>query len=142
MFSGNDSLPTAVLTTKERDLQPLLRESSVTLGLDAHQVTEIEVHLHEAWFLGVKMGQRVMLETRMGESDQMPIIVSMQDEFQDLMERLAEALNLSVPATIAAWNYLCDARIAGAKFWEVEIVARLIESESDDVEEWLRRLGG
>lgn len=141
MFPGNDSLPTAVLTAKEQDLKPLLSESAETLELDPRQIDEMAAYLDEAWFLGVKMGHRVMAETKDGRREPLPVIVSMQGEFRDLMELLAEALNLTVPATIAAWNYLCDAWIAGAKFWEVEIAARLIESESDSAEDWLRRLG-
>jgi len=139
MFSGNDSLPTAVITAKERDLKPLVEESAEALDLDLRQVGEMETHLHEAWFFGIKTGHKVMVETKMGQSDPTPSLLSLQDEFQDLMERLAEALNLTVAATLAAWNYLGEAWIAGARFWEVEIAARLIESRSDDVDEWLRR---
>lgn len=140
MFSGNDSLPTAVLTAKEQDLKPLLEESAQALLLDERQVAEMEVGLHAAWFFGVKTGHKVMVETKMGEGDPKPVILSMQDEFQELMERCAEALNLTVGATIAAWNYLGQAWIAGAKFWEVEIAARLIESGTDGFDEVLRRL--
>jgi hypothetical protein len=43
--------------------------------------------------------------------------------------------------TITAWNYLGRAWMAGAKFWEVEISARLIESQAGGFEEALRRLG-
>ena len=64
----------------------------------------------------------------------------MQDEFQDLMERCAEALNTTVGATLQAWNYLGRAWIAGARFWEVEIAARLIESQAGGFEEELRSL--
>ncbi|HEX6455327.1 MAG TPA: hypothetical protein VF009_02265 [Solirubrobacterales bacterium] len=142
MFSGNDSLPTAVLTAKEQDLKPLAEESAEVLHLDSRQIAEMETSLHEAWFFGVKMGHKVMIETKMGQSDPQPVIFGMQDEFQDLMERCAEALNLTVPATIVAWNYLCDAWIAGAKFWEVEIAARLIEDQTGGFDEFLRRLEG
>jgi hypothetical protein len=141
MFPGDDSLPTAVLTAKEQDLKPLVEESLEALGLDLRQVEEMEVHLHHAWFFGVRTGHKVMVETKMGQSDPMPSILSLQDEFQDLMESLAEALNLTVAATLVAWSYLGQAWIAGAKFWEIEIAARLIESESDDADEWLRRIG-
>jgi hypothetical protein len=140
MFSGNDSLPTAVLTAKERDLKPLLEESADALNLDIRQTSAMELGLHEAWFFGIKTGHRVMVETKMGESDPMPVILSMQDEFQDVMERCAEGLNLTVGETIAAWNYLGRAWIGGSRFWEVEVAARLIEAQSDELEEWLRRL--
>ncbi|HET8566344.1 MAG TPA: hypothetical protein VFL77_07705 [Solirubrobacterales bacterium] len=140
MFSGDDSLPTAVITAKEKDLKPLAEESAATLRLDRRQLDAMEASLHEAWFFGVKTGHNVMVETRTGDTDPESVIFGMKDEFQDLMERCADALNLTVPATIAAWNYLCDAWIAGTKFWEVEIVARLIESQTGGFDEVLRRL--
>lgn len=140
MSSGDDSLPTAVITAKEKDLKPLAEESAATLRLDRRQLDAMEAGLHEAWFFGVKTGHNVMVESRMGETDPKSVILGMQDEFQDLMERCADALNLTVPATIAAWNYLCDAWIAGTKFWEVEIAARLIESQTGGFDEVLRRL--
>ena len=64
----------------------------------------------------------------------------MQDEFQELMESCADSLNATVGITIAAWDYLGRAWIAGAKFWEVEIAARLIEHETGNFEEQLRKL--
>jgi hypothetical protein len=140
MFSGNDSLPTAVNTAKEQDLKPLAEESAEALDLDSRQQAEMEAHLNDAWFFGVRTGHRVMVETRMGETDPTPVIASMQDEFQELMERLGDALNTTVGATIQAWNYLGQAWIAGARFWEVEIAARLIESQSDGFDAVLRRL--
>lgn len=139
VFSGNDSLPTAVLTAKEQDLKPLLQESSETLGIDGQQLAAMAEHLHKAWFFGVRTGHKVMVETKMGEGDPTPVIISMQDEFQELMESLAEELNLTVGATVTAWNYLGRAWMAGAKFWEVEISARMIESQAGGFEEALRR---
>jgi hypothetical protein len=81
-----------------------------------------------------------MVETKMGQSDPTPVILDMQDEFQDLMERCAEALNTTIGSTLQAWNYLGEAWIAGAKFWEVEIAARLIEFQAGGFDEPLRRL--
>lgn len=141
MFSGNDSLPTAFLSAKDQDLKPLAEECAEALHLDSHQTAEMEASLHEAWFFGVKTGHKVMAETKMGQSEAMPVLLDMQDEFRELMERCAEALNLTVPATIVAWNYLGDAWIAGRKFWEVEIAARLIESQAGGFDELLRQLG-
>ena len=140
MSSGSDSLSTAVESAKERDLRPLVEESSKNLDLREEQLATIEAYLEEAWFFGVRTGHAVMLETKMGQTDPAPVILEMQDEFQELMERLGEALNATVGATIAAWNYLGRAWIAGARFWEVEIAARLIERQSDGLEEMLRRL--
>lgn len=140
MFSGNDNLPTAVQTAKEKDLKPLAEESAETLGLDGRQSAEMEAFLHDAWFFGIRTGHRVMVETKMGETDPTPVIAGMQDEFQELMERLGDALNTTVSATIQAWSYLGRAWVAGARFWEVEIAARLIERQAGGFEEMLRRL--
>lgn len=140
MFSGSDSLPTAVQTAKEQDLKPLAEESAEALELDRRQLAEMESYLHDAWFFGIRTGHRVMVETQMGEADPAQIIAGMQEEFQELMERLGDALGTTVSATIQAWNYLGRAWIAGARFWEVEIAARLIERQTGGLEEMLRRL--
>jgi len=132
MFLGSDSLSIAVESAKEQDLKPLAEESAETLELDSRQLAEMENYLHDAWFFGIRTGHTVMVETRMGQSDPTPVILGMQDEFQELMERCAEALNTSVGTTIQAWNYLGRAWIAGARFWEVEIAARLIEARTGD----------
>jgi hypothetical protein len=141
MFSGNDSLPTAVLTAKEQDLKPLAEESARALELDGRQAAEMERYLHDAWFFGIRTGYQVMVETKMGRIDPAPVIGGMRDEFQKLMEDLADALDTTVSTTIAAWDYLGRAWVAGAKFWEVEIAARLIEARTGGFEEGLRRLG-
>lgn len=140
MSSGGDSLSAAVESAKERDLRPLVEESSENLDLREDQLATIEAYLDEAWFFGVRTGHTVMLETKMGQTDPTPVILEMQDEFQELMERLGEDLNATVGATIAAWNCLGRAWIAGARFWEVEMAARLIERQTGGLEEMLRRL--
>ena len=141
MSSGKSSLRTAVLTAKEETLRPLAEESRKALGLDPRQLEQMESYLHDAWFFGIKMGHRVMVETKMGEADPRPVIAGMQDEFQDLLEGLAEALTTTIGRTIAAWNLLGRAWIAGARFWEVEIAARLIEASSAGLDEGLGELG-
>lgn len=141
MPSGDDSLPKAVFTAHERDLKPLAEESAEALGLDAEQAATMEAFLHEAWFFGVRTGHRVMVETKLGqEGDPLDVIAGMQGEFRDLMERLGEALDTTVSATIGAWRYLGQAWIAGCRFWEVEIAARLIEIQAGGFDEVLRRL--
>ncbi len=142
MLPGGDNLPAAVMTAKEQDLKPLSEESATALELDSRQVAEMYAYLHEAWFFGVRTGHEVMVETKMGEEDPMPVILGMQEEFQDLMERCADALNTTVRDTIAAWRYLGRAWIAGAKFWEVEVAARLIEWQAGGFDEALRRFEG
>jgi hypothetical protein len=140
MFLGNDSLPTAVESAKERDLRPLAEASAEKLELDRRQLKVMEGYLHDAWFFGIRTGHTVMVETKMGQTDPAPVILGMQDEFQDLMERCGEALGTTVGATVQAWNYLGEAWVAGARFWEVEIAARLIESRIGGFDEVLRRL--
>jgi hypothetical protein len=142
MFSGNDSLSIAVESAKQRDLRPLIEESIVTLGFDSAQRAALEAHLDEAWFFGVRLGHAVMLEAKMGQSDPRPVILGMQDEFQELMEGLADALGTTVGRTIQAWELLGRAWIAGSEFWEVEVAARLIESQAFSLDEALRRLDG
>jgi len=140
MSLGNDSLPNAVNSAREKDLKPLAEESAESLGFDSRQVAEMESYLHDAWFFGIRTGHAVMVETKLGQTDPTPVILGMQDEFQELMERCAEALNTTVGATLEAWDYLGQAWVAGAKFWEVEIAARLIESQTGGFDEALRRL--
>jgi hypothetical protein len=140
MSSGGDSLSAAVESAKEQDLKPLVEECAEALRLDSKQRATMESYLHDAWFFGIRTGHAVMVETKMGETDPEPVILGMQEEFQELMERFASALNTSVVATIAAWNYLGRAWIAGARFWEVEISARLIERQAGGFEEALRKL--
>ena len=141
MFSSHDSLPTAVVAAQDRDLRPLVEESAEALELDARQRTVMDSFLHEAWFVGVRTGHRVMVETKMAqEGDPLEVATDLQGEFRDLMERLGEALNVTVSETVTAWSYLGQAWIAGAGFWEVEIAARLIEAKTGGLEEALRRL--
>jgi hypothetical protein len=140
MSSGKDSLETAVLTAKEQDLRPLAEESREMLDLDSRQSDSMEDFLHDAWFFGIRSGHAVMVEGKMGTEDPSAAMPPIEEEFQRLMEGLAEALNLTLSGTIGAWSYLGQAWIAGARFWEVEIAARLIEMSSDGTDEakkWL-----
>jgi hypothetical protein len=140
MSAGGDSLSAAVQSAKEQDLKPLAEESAETLDLDDQQLAEMEQYLQDAWFFGIRTGHAVMLETRLGQTDATPVIHGMQDEFQELMERLAESLNTTVGTTLAAWDYLGQAWIAGTRFWEVEITARLIEARAGGFDEVLKGL--
>jgi hypothetical protein len=140
MFQGNDSLPVAVHTALERDLEPLLEESVELLALDRRQAREMAISLQAAWFFGVRTGHRVMVDTKMGqEGDPLEVIDGMQPEFRSLMEDLGDALNTTVSATMQAWEFLGQAWMAGAEFWEVEIAARLIEGQTGGFGEILRR---
>ena len=99
--------------------------------------------LHEAWFFGIRTGHQIMVETKMGrEGSPTDVIADMKGELRELMERLGEALQTTVSTTVAAWDYLGRAWIAGSRFWEVEIAARLIEVQAGGFEEALRRFEG
>lgn len=137
---GSDSLAIAVESAKAEALKPLAEECAEALDLDSGQLEAIENYLHDAWFFGVRTGHAVMVETKMGQTDPRPVILGMQDEFQEMMEQLGEALNTTVGTTIQAWDYLGRAWIAGARFWEVEIAARLIEAHTGGFDEGLLRL--
>lgn len=139
MSSGSDSLAVAVESAKEQALRPLAEECGEMLELDRRQREQVESYLHDAWFFGVRTGHAVMVETKMGQTDPKPVILGMQDEFQELMEGMGEALKTTVGATIQAWDYLGRAWIAGAQFWEVEIAARLIEQQAGGFDEVIRR---
>lgn len=140
MFPGSDNLSAAVENAKEQDLTPLAEECAETLDLERGQLTTLVTYLHDAWFFGIRTGHAVMVETDAGQANPRSVILGMQDEFQDLMERCADALDTTVGTTIAAWNYLGRAWIAGARFWEVEITARLIEEKSGGFSEVLKWL--
>lgn len=141
MSSGEDSLRTAVLTAKERVLAPLTEESAEALDLNPDQIREMEIYLNRAWFFGIRTGHKVMIETKMGqEGEATPVIETMEGEFREIMEGLAEGLNLTVTGTLNAWDFLGQAWLSGAKFWEVEIAARLIEARSSDVDTAMRSL--
>jgi len=141
MPGGDNSLPMAVFTAQERDLGPLADESIELLGLDDQQAAAMRSFLHDAWFFGVRTGHQIMVETKMGrEGNPREVIADMQGELRELVERLSEALDTTVSATLAAWDYLGRAWIAGSRFWEVEIAARLIEVQAGDFEEALRHL--
>lgn len=143
MSSGHDSLPTAVSAAQDRDLRPIAEASAEALELDPRQRRVMDSFLNEAWFFGVRTGHRVMTETKMGqEGDPREVVTGLQGEFQNLMERLGEALDITVNGTVAAWSYLGQAWIAGAEFWEIEIAARSIEAKGGGFEEALRRLEG
>lgn len=140
MFSGSDSLSAAVEKAKEQELEPLVEESVENLDLDEEQTEIMEAYLNAAWYFGIHTGHLVLVKTKMGQSDPQPVILTMQDEFQDMMERLGDALNATVGTTLKAWNYLGSAWLAGARFWEVEMAARLIEKQAGGFEQALRRL--
>jgi hypothetical protein len=136
---GND-----LLAAKERDLKPLLDESSEILDLDYDQTEAMEDFLNLAWFSGTRSG-RDQMQARATEPnpDVQAVAVShLESDFKGLMDQSADTLNLTVPRTISMWNYLHDAWMAGNRTCEAELMALYIELKSDVGEEALKWLEG
>jgi hypothetical protein len=133
-----------LLAAKERDLKPLLEESSEILDLDYRQTEAMEDFLNLAWFSGTRSG-RDLMQARATEPDpdlEAVAVAHLKSDFKGLMDQSAEALNLTVPRTINMWNYLHDAWMAGNRTCEAELMALYIETQSDVGEEarkWLER---
>jgi hypothetical protein len=137
-----------------RDLQPLLDEGTDQLELDSEKSDLMESYLEEAWFSGTRNGHAKLLNhaerCRRDPSLAHPSKIALdpsqmsniEGEFKILMESSAEALNLTALRTIQLWEYLSRAWIAGVHTYESELMAHLIEQESDVTEEALRWLEG
>ena len=129
-------------SAKERDLRPLLNDSTVALELDSAQVDRMEAFLTEAWIHGTHAGHAQILsrtlehEAVTGRAG----IEKVETEFKALMEESADALNLTVDQTISMWSFLGQAWIAGTHACETEVMASLLETDSDVAEEALRWL--
>lgn len=140
------------LSAKERDLKPLLAEGIEVLELDEKRAWQVEAYFEGAWFSGVRNGHTKLLDqvSRYREdpdcSDprQLPAnpdhLERVEAEFKELMEVSADALNLSVISTLAFWEYLSRAWSAGARAYEDEVTAALIERGADVSAEALRWL--
>jgi hypothetical protein len=132
-----------LLAAKERDLQPLLDESSEILDLDYEQTEAMEDFLNLAWFSGTRSGHDQM-QARATEPDpdvQAVAVAHLKADFKGLMEQSADTLNLTVPRTINMWNYLHEAWMAGSRTCETELMALYIELKSDvgeEAREWLQ----
>ena len=131
-----------LLAAKERDLRPLLGESSEVLDLDYEQAEAMRDFLNLAWFSGTQSG-RDQMRARATESDPDIEAVAarhLESDFKSLMDRSADLLNLSVPRTISMWNYLHKAWMAGNRTCEAEMMALYVELKSDVGEEARRWL--
>ena len=145
-FEGSD-INAHFLSAEEVELSLLIAEAEESLALHADAIADLEMFLSEAWFSGVRASHSQMLnratqrKAPIGPIDMKPF----EAEFQSLMERSAEALNLPVNRTILAWGLLGRAWIAGTRSYQAEIAARLLERESDvaqEASEWLDEAGG
>jgi hypothetical protein len=136
-----------LLAAKERDLQPLLEESSETLELGYERTETMEDYLNLAWFAGTRAGRDQMdARATQKEPDVKAVAIGrLEADFKGLMEESADALNLTVPRTITMWGYLHAAWMAGNRTCEAELMALYIELKSDVGEEarkWLEEKGG
>lgn len=135
-----------VLSAKERDLGPLLEESCAELVLDYEQSAQMERFLDEAWFFGSRNGHaqmRARVAARNFDID--PVRVEgIEVEFRALMEASADVLNLNMNETMSMWAILGRAWKAGRKSCEAELMALLIERNSDiasEAQQWLEEDG-
>lgn len=136
---GND-----LLAAKERDLAPLREESAEALELDCEQILAMEDFLNLAWFSGTRSGHAQM-KARATEREPdigAVAIERLESEFKLLMDESADALNLTVNRTIAMWNYLHQAWMAGNRTCEAELMGLLVEMRTDVAEEALKWLEG
>ena len=145
-MDGNGDFRSDLLTAKERDLTPLFEESAESLGLDSRQAGKMEAFLDEAWFGGTYAGhaQVVGWAEKRGAEVPPPDMASIEAEFKTLMEASAEALNLTVIATIHAWGILGRAWVAGVHSCRKELMAHLMVSTTDVAGEalhWLQENG-
>jgi hypothetical protein len=133
-----------LLTAKERDLKPLLDESTNCLGLDYDQTLSMEAFLNEAWFAGTRSGHAQMRErANQRRFDVGPVgLDQIEARFKALMEESADVLNLTIGLTIRMWGFLGQAWLAGTHTSEAELMATFIALRSDVAEEALEWLEG
>jgi hypothetical protein len=131
-----------LLAAKERDLRPLLEESTELLELDYDQTEAMEDFLTLAWFAGTRSG-RDQMNARATEANpdvEAVVVAHLESDFKGLMDQSANALNLTVPRTISMWNYLHEAWMAGNRTCEAEMMAMYLEHTTDVGEEALEWL--
>jgi hypothetical protein len=130
------------LAAKERDLTPLLEESSAELELDYEQTEAMEDLLTLAWFAGISAGRDQMNARATEENPDIEAVAvsHLESDFKGLMDQSADILNLTVPRTIRMWNHLHDAWLAGNRTCEAEMMALYLELTSDVGEEALKWL--
>jgi hypothetical protein len=142
IVDGTGDFRIDLLTAKERDLTPLFEESAETLDLDSDQATQMEVFLDKAWFGGTHTGHAQVMgwAKQHGTEVPPPDVKLIEAEFKGLMEASAEALNLSLVATIAAWGILGRAWVAGVHSCRAKLMAHVVVSTTDvagEAQRWL-----
>ncbi len=135
-----------ILAAMERDLTPLVRESTDSLELDRCQLAEMRSFLVEAWFGGTRSAHAQMHERATQRRFDVGVVglAELEASFKGLMEDSADTRNLTLPRTIALWDILTRAWIAGTHSCEAELLAIFVEMNSDVAEEalnWLEEQG-
>lgn len=138
----SDEMGKDLLAAKERDLRPLLEESSEALDLDYEQTEAMEDFLTLAWFAGTRSGRDQMNARATEENPDIEAVAvsHLESDFKGLMDQSADTLNLTVPHTISMWKYLHSAWLAGNRTCENEMMALYLELTSDvgeEAREWL-----
>lgn len=133
------------LTARQRDLEPLVRESEEALHLDPDQTLGMQAFLDRAWLSGTHACQ-VQLTAETPDVAQPTSVDThrLEADFKALMDESAEALNLTVTKTVSMWNFLGRACIAGIHSCRAEITAQLFETNTDvgaEALRWLERRG-
>lgn len=139
------------ISARERDLRPLREEARAELELDAEKAEMLAAFLEAAWLGGTRGGHAKLLSRAIREREehsdgdwQAPVEpVPREDieaEFKAMMEASAEALNLSMPRTVALWDLLSRAWTAGVRTYESEVMASLLERDADIADETQRWL--
>jgi hypothetical protein len=144
--AGDGDFADDLLSAKERDLKPLLEECCEALELDCEQALDMERFLDEAWFFGSRNGHAQMRARVDARDFQIaPIRVEeIEAEFRALMEASADVLNLTVNLTMTMWGLLGRAWSAGTQTCEAELMALLIEQNTDiasEAQKWLEEKG-
>ena len=139
------------ISARERDLKPLLEAARAEFELSAEKDEVLEAFLETAWLAGTRSGHAKLLnqairqrEEHSGGEWEAPIqpvrIEQIEAEFKALMETAAERIDLTVAETVALWDLLSRAWTAGVHTYESEVMASLIERQTDIVGEAQRWL--
>lgn len=133
-----------LMVAMERDLKPLLKESEEALGLGPGQLEPMEEFLSLAWFSGIRSGQAQLRAHGPGADAQDPTtaITHFEADFKALLERSADALNLTLSDTISMWSLLHQAWMAGIQTCRAELIGLYLERKTDVTEEARRWLEG
>jgi hypothetical protein len=128
-----------MLASERCAIEPLLRESTASLGLSEEQVLDMDAFLVQAWVAGALAGHANMTAKVLDHPLELD---ELEARVKPLVEESADTLNLTVTQTIRMWDYLSQALVAGVKSSETELTAMLVEQKHDISSEalwWLEK---